>query len=270
MDNRRLFLAIAVSLAILLGFQYLLPRHNPAQQRQIAATQTKDSPSGPNPVSSPLGSTPVAQVPPAPLPADVPRLPIEAPRVQGSIDLLGARLDELVLRDYRETVSKDSPLESLLRPVSDPRPYYVQFGWSAAPGSAVALPDLDRTVWHAEDGGALTPAHPVTLSWDNGQGVTFLIHLAVDQDYMFTVRQEVRNASGAPVSVFPWTRLRRDYTPPTQGYYILHEGFVGVLGGRLQELTYAKSKTEAKDKPAGSPTTTPATAAGRASPTSTG
>ncbi len=250
MDTRRLFLAIGISLAILLGFQYLLPRHNEAQQRQLAATATKDSPSGANPVSSPLGSNPVPQVPAAPLPANVPRLKIEAPRLEGSISLLGARLDQLVLRDYHETVSPTSPLESLLRPQSDPRPYYVQFGWTAAPGASVALPDIDRTLWTA-DTDALTADHPVTLSWDNGQGLTFRIRLAIDADYMFSVTQSVQNAGGAPVTLFPWSRLRRDYTPPTSGYYILHEGFVGVLGERLQELTYAKSKTAAADKPGG-------------------
>ena len=250
MDNRRLFLAIAISLAILLGFQYLLPRQNVAQQRQIAATVTKNSPSGTNPVSSPLGSSAVPQTPAAPLPANVPRLRIVAPRLEGSVDLLGARLDQLVLRDYHETVSTSSPLESLLRPQSDPRPYYVQFGWTGAPGTTAALPDLDRTVWTAS-GDALTPEHPVTLSWSNGQGLTFRIALAVDADYMFTVRQSVENAGSTPVTLYPWSRIRRDYTPPTSGYYILHEGFVGVLGDRLQELTYAKSKTEAAGKPAG-------------------
>ena len=239
MDQKRLFLAIAISIAILLGFQLLLPK--PAPQRTQQATQSTPAELAPRPtgdVAAP-GTQPMA-VPP---PREVPRVKIAAPRVQGSISLVGARLDDLVLRDYREEVDPDSPLVRLLEPRADPQPYYVQFGWTAD-SPDVKVPDLDAT-WTAS-APELTARTPVTLSWDNGAGQVFEIALSVDANYLFTVEQRVRNTGGAAVSVHPWSRIRRDYTPKTAGYYILHEGMLGVLGGRLQEQTYQKAKTESE------------------------
>ena len=146
-----------------------------------------------------------------------------------------------MLRDYHVEVSPESPQVRLLEPKTDPQPYYVQFGWT---GEGLKLPEAD-TVWTAS-APALTPRKPVTLSWDNGAGQVFQIVLSVDDNYMFSVEQRVQNNSGAPVKVYPWSRLRRDYKPHTAGYYILHEGLLGVLDGRLQEQTYDKAKSEAE------------------------
>ena len=140
----------------------------------------------------------------------------------------------------------NSPNVRLLEPRSEAQPYYVQYGWSAAPGEQVKLPDND-TVWTGS-GGTLSAGHPVTLSWDNGAGLTFQITLSVDDDYMFTVQQSVKNATGAPVKLFPWARIRRDYTPEVAGYYILFEGLLGVVDGKLQESTYSNAKSEGEKK----------------------
>ena len=239
MDQKRLFLAIAISVAILLGFQLLLPKPAPRTVQQ--ATQSTPTELAPRPTGD--VAAPGTQPMPVPPPRDVPRLKIAAPRVQGSISLLGARLDDLVLRDYHEEVDPDSPLVRLLEPRADPQPYYVQFGW-AADSPDVKVPDLDA-VWTAS-APELTTATPVTLSWDNGAGQVFEIALSIDANYMFTAEQRVRNAGSAAVSVHPWSRIRRDYTPTTAGYYILHEGLLGVLGGRLQEQTYQKVKSESE------------------------
>jgi len=239
MDQNRLFLAIAISVAILLGFQFLLPKPPPPQQAALQTTQSTPTNATPAPtreVATP-GTQPVA-VPP---PRDVPRLRISAPRVEGSVSLLGARLDDLVLRDYREQVDLNSPLVRLLEPRADPQPYYVQFGWTAD-SADTKVPDLD-TVWTAS-APELTMAGPVTLSWDNGAGQVFEIALSVDANYMFIAEQRVRNTGATAITVHPWSRIRRDYTPTTAGYYILHEGLLGVLGGRLQEQTYDKAKSE--------------------------
>ncbi len=239
MDQRRLFIAIAISIAILLGFQLLLPKPQRPQEAALQTTQATPAVATPRPtgdVAAP-GTQPVA-VPP---PRDVPRLKIAATRVQGSISLVGARLDDLVLRDYHEQVSPESPLVRLLEPRADPEPYYVQFGWTAD-AAGIKVPDLDA-VWSAS-APELTVGHPVTLSWDNGAGQVFEIVLSIDDYYMFTAEQRVRNSGSAAVALHPWSRIRRDYKPVTAGYYILHEGLLGVLDGRLQEQTYDKAKTE--------------------------
>ncbi len=244
MDQKRLFLAIVISIAILIGFETLMPHRNQPQLAQSASQVTRTTPSegAPAPTGNPAapGTEPVAVAPPR----EVPRLPIDAPKLKGSISLVGARLDDVVLRDYHETIDKASPLVRWLEPPSDPQPTYIQYGWTAAPGNTAALPGND-TLWTAPAGGALRPGHPVTLTWDNGAGLTFSLVFTIDDNYMFGVEQRVHNATGAPVQLYPYARVKRDYTPQTAGYYILHEGLLGVIGGTLKEQTYKNAKSEA-------------------------
>ncbi len=245
MDQKRLFTAILLSIAILLGYQLVARRYLPQppqstpQSQQSALNKTATPPEG-----GPAEGAPAA--PAAPVPANVPRLRIAAPAVRGSINLRGARIDELVLNDYRQTDAPNSPDVQLLEPASSKNPYFVQYGWSAPAGETMPLPGED-TVW-AASAPELQVGHPVTLSWNNGQGVDFRIVLSIDEHYMLSVRQEVQNASGQPVRLFPWSRVRRDYTPETAGYYILFEGLLGVADGRLQEYKYNQVEADAKKR----------------------
>jgi len=166
---------------------------------------------------------------------------IENPRVAGSINLRGARIDDLVLATYRESLAPDSPQVRLLAPRDSQAPYFAQWGWTSADGRT-RVPD-NETDWTAS-GGALTPDSPVTLSWDNGQGQVFEIVLSVDAEYMISAEQRVRNTGPEAAVVLPWVRIRREHTPRVAGFFILHEGFTGVLGGRLREVTYAAAKSE--------------------------
>ncbi len=138
----------------------------------------------------------------------------------------------------------------ILEPKSDPQPYYVQYGWSAPAGSTVKVPD-SNTLWTAS-GNELGVDKPVTLSWDNGEGLVFEIALAIDDNYMFTAQQRVRNTGTTPVTLYPWSRISRDYTPATLGTYVLHEGMVGWLDGHLKEVKYSDAKSEAQ-KNSGAP-----------------
>jgi YidC/Oxa1 family membrane protein insertase len=237
MDQKRLFLAIAMSLAILLGYQYFVAPHMP--QPPIAPVQTTAAP------TAAANAAPMAVAGP-PVPKVVPRVKIDAPRVRGSISLLGARLDDIVLTDYRETLAPDSPFVRLLEPRSEEHPYYVQYGWTAGSGETVKLPDNDTTWTASAD--TLTTKAPVTLSWDNGAGLTFKIELAIDNDYLFTVKQSVTNNGGQPVKLLPWSRIRRDYKPQVAGYYVLFEGLYGVADGTLKEMKYDDTKSEGDKK----------------------
>jgi YidC/Oxa1 family membrane protein insertase len=249
MDQKRLFLAIAVSLAILLGFQMLIAPHLPKPPPKPVAEVTTPNAASPTPAegSPGTGASPTTVV--GSVPKNVPRVKISAPRVAGSISLLGARLDDLILTQYRETIQPNSPDVRLLEPRSDEHPYYIQYGWSAAGNDSVKLPGND-TVWTAS-AQQLSPGRPVTLSWDNAAGLTFKIELSVDDDYMFAVRQSVHNATGQPIQLFPWSRIRRDYKPQLEGYYVLFEGLLGVVDGTLQETSYDKAKSEGEKKAGG-------------------
>jgi YidC/Oxa1 family membrane protein insertase len=250
MDQKRLLLAISISLAILVLFQlvaeHFVPHPPPhVASQNLSRTQQSTVVKG-HQLTQNLEPVVTSGAPPSANAGAraAPRLAIDAPAVSGSMSLVGARLDDLVLRDYHLTVKKTSPLVRLLSRASGPKPYYVQFGWNAAPGSATALPG-SNTLWTAS-APTLSPGHPVTLSWNNGSNVIFKLVMHVDDQFMFTVQQVVENKSGQPVSVYPWSRIRRDYLPPVPGIYILHKGPLGVFNRTLHELDYADTKSQGK------------------------
>lgn len=245
MDNRRLLYAISISLAIMVVFQvlsgYLLPKPPPKPAVHTATTRTV-APSTATTAPAAAGGGVSAAM--AAKEAAAPRVTIDAPSVQGSMSLLGARLDDLVLTHYHQTVKKTSPLVRLLSRAGGAKPYYVQFGWDAAPGEHLAVPGSD-TLWKSS-GGTLSPGHDVTLSWDNGAGVTFQILLAIDANYMFTVQQRVVNGTGAKIEVYPWSRIRRDYLPEVESSYILYKGPLGAFKGTLHQMGYGDVRSNAK------------------------
>jgi len=158
--------------------------------------------------------------------------------LRGSIALKGGRIDDLALLKFRETVDPKSPPIFLLSPSGTADPFYAEFGWTGAAGANVKLP-TSETVWTQSGSGALTINHPVTLTYDNGEGFEFRRTIAVDDKYLFTLKDEVTNKSANPVALYPYALISRHGTPHTAGYYILHEGLIGVLGDSgLQEFTY--------------------------------
>jgi YidC/Oxa1 family membrane protein insertase len=260
MDQKRLIIAIAISIAILMGFQLFMPHPQPAPSQTTGQTapghtapgQTGPGQTGPGqtgPGQTGPGPTPAAgavspgAAPPANVaarsalpPREVPRVKISAPSVLGSISLVGARLDDIVLRDYRETTDPTSPRVKILEPSTSAQPYFVQFGWSAPAGSTPKLPD-SNTLWTAS-APELGVGHPVTLSWNNGAGLMFEITLAIDDNFLFTVQQRVHNTGATPVSLYPWSQISRDYTPVDLGTTVLYEGLIGDIDGGLYDSNF--------------------------------
>src|SRR5208337_617728 len=252
-DTRNLFLAIAMSVLVMAAWQYFYA--GPLYQRQHQAqTQTQTNAAAPQSteqqpvVAAPGGASApvsVATETVAEALAANPRVAIDTPSLGGSIDLKGGKLDDLVLKDYRETISKESPLIRLFSPSGAPDAYWAETGFVSASG--VKTPTLD-TVWTA-DVKTLTPAQPVTLTWDNGAGLVFKRVISVDDKYMFTVTDSVANDGDAAASMRPYALILRRGRPNVAGYSVLHEGFVGVIGDSgVQEVTYA-----AIDKDSGRP-----------------
>ena len=223
MDNQRnLILAITLSVLVFLGWNFLSSRFFPV----AAPPATKIENGKQVPLPSP--DTPKAAVARdrAAVLGETKRVPIATPRVSGSINLTGARLDDLVLLDHRQTVARNSPPVRLLSPGGAPEAYFAQFGWA---GSGVALPGPD-TVWTVE-GARLTPGTPVTLRWDNKRGQRFAIRVAVDRNYMFTVRQSVANASVTPVTVRPYGLVSRVGVSKDPSSWTMHTGPIGAFDG---------------------------------------
>ncbi len=274
MDQKNLILAIVVSVAILLGYQMLVEQPKIArEQAQKAARQqtTEQTANRPAPQGAPAPSgagAPGTTVPPkagsgatgqVPGPAATTagtaaaseavtraaalarsaRVRIATPSIDGSVALDAGRIDDVSLRKYRLTTDPKSPEIKLLLPPGVQHPYFAEFGW-VAQGSSPKLPG-PNTVWHAAQA-MLTPSAPVTLTWDNGEGLSFERTIAVDDNYMFTITQRVRNTGTQPVTLLPYGLISRTGTPPAEGTYLLHEGGVGVLKGSLKEVGYDDMK----------------------------
>src|SRR5262252_7631459 len=165
---------------------------------------------------------------------------IDSPTLRGSVALKGGRIDDLALARYHETVDPLSPAIVLLSPPGSPQPYYAEFGWVGAAGSNVKVPEPD-TEWRQEGSGELRIGEPVTLVYDNTAGLIFRRTISVDDKYLFTINDEVKNAGAAPVTLSPYALVSRHGTPQTLGLYILHEGLIGVFGDEgLQKETYSE------------------------------
>ena len=262
-DNRNTILAVILSGLVLIGWQYFfnMPQMEKQRAQQAQMEQAKQAAQPGSPAGSP--ATPQAgapsapnapaATPPAAAPvvvnrevaiAAAPRIKIETPKISGSIALKGARIDDLALTQFRTTVDPKSPAVVLFSPSGSPTPYYAEFGWVAAAGSTVRLPDRD-TLWQQEGSGSLAPNSPVTLKYDNGDGLTFRRTIAIDERYLFTVKDDVTNVGSAPVTLYPFALISRHGTPKVEGYYILHEGLIGYLGEQgLQEYSYSKIDEE--------------------------
>jgi YidC/Oxa1 family membrane protein insertase len=263
-DSKNTILAIVLSAIVLIVWQYFfaLPQEK-ARQEQLAQQQAQTQKTNPPAQGQAQGQTPAAtpaapgsagappQVPgaaPAAVPgspvtrdaaiAASPRVPIATDSLQGSIALKGGRIDDLALVKFRETVDPKSPPIVLLSPSGSPEPFYAEFGWTNAAGANVAVPTAD-TVWKQEGSGPLGVDKPVTLTWDNGQGLQFRRTISVDDKYLFTVKDEAANKSDKPVALYPFALISRHGTPHTLGYYILHEGLIGKFGDSgSKEVTY--------------------------------
>ena len=262
-SQKNMILAIVLSLAVLLGWQYMFVwpkeqerrRQAQAQQTIVPGTQANGTTGATPPVSA-SGSLPTAAALPTmqnalsrPTALGLsPRVAIDTPSLTGSIALKGGRVDDLVLAKYRDTTELNSANVVLLDPPGVKDSYFAEFGWVPAAGQTVTVPKSD-SLWTQQNSGALTPSTPVILTFDNGQGELFRRTISVDDRYMFTVKDEVENKSSSPIALQPYGRIYRVGTPKTSGFAVLHEGLIGVLSPDtavgLQEVNYSDLTKEA-------------------------
>jgi len=250
-DNKNLILAIVLSVVILFGFDLYFaamrpPPPPPAEQPATTAEQApgQASPTAPGSPTATGGATRGPTIPGAAPTVDAglsreallksgPRVSIQSKRLHGSMALRGGVFDDITMPDYRETLSPDSDEIVLMRPRGAEDAYFAVFGWS---GGDLPLPGTE-TPWQA-DGKTLSPDTPVTLTWNNGQGLKFTRTVAMDENYLFTVTQRVQNTTDKAVALYPYGYVKRRSTPEVTGFYILHEGLLGVFDDQLQEVDY--------------------------------
>jgi YidC/Oxa1 family membrane protein insertase len=257
MDQKNFIVAIVLSVLIIFGWQHFFPaKHTPPQE----TTQSTASPSTPgattpaapggqgtNAPNAPNSAAPAAEqfVSRTEALARSPRVTFDTPQLIGSIALKGGRIDDVRLAKHRETLDPNSDPVPVLSPVGSEHPYYAEFGWSASDPS-IKLPGPD-TLWTA-DKATLEPGKPVRLTWDNGQNLTFVLTVSIDEHFLFDVKQSVENKSDKPVTLFPWGLVVRFGEPPPEGTYVLHEGPYGVFNGSLKEFSYKDFKGDKQDK----------------------
>jgi YidC/Oxa1 family membrane protein insertase len=258
-DQKNLLLAIVLTGIVLIGWQYFFAVPQLEKQKQIAQQQQQQTQLAPDAQPGAPAQTAPGTVPQAPgLPSTTaaltreaalalsPRIRIDTPHVSGSLALKGGRIDDLALVLYRETVDPNSPPIELLAPSGSPHPFYAEFGWTGAAGTTAKLPGAD-TLWRQEGTGTLSIGHPVTLVYDNGEGLQFKRTITVDDRYLFTVNDSVANSGTAPVTLYPYALISRHGTPPP-GYGVSHEGPVGVMGDKCLRQASFSFYTECQEE----------------------
>ena len=231
-EMKGIYWAVILSIAVIFATNYFFPR-KPAVTQSVPEApvvenlsakedaQTTDSlPETPLEISEVIGQDT--------------RIKIENAAVSGSIRIKGARFDELLLNKYKQTLEEDSADVELFAPAKTASPYYAEFGWLSQDGS-IRTPGTD-TLWTVK-GRELTPQTPVTLEWNNGQGLTFIRRISLDDNYMFSIEQSVENNTGRNITLYPYGLISRIHNQETASS-VVHEGLIGVVDNNLKEIKY--------------------------------
>ena len=223
-EQKNLLLAIVASLIILLIFQYLFPTERKMIEENVEAeNEIKEIPQ-----EKILDREEIVK--------NNKRIYFsESSRIKGSISLIGARFDDVILKDYKETIKPESRQVTLLSPNNTLNPYFVELGWMSQEN--INLPNKNSE-WQLIEGKELGPENHITIKWVSPEGIEFFRKIEVDKDYLITVEQKVTNVSNKDISLTQYGRINRTGTPKTSGFYILHEGPIAVLNERLIEIDY--------------------------------
>ena len=234
-EQKNLFLAIGLSIAIIVVFQLFFPQQTPLkktvsevnEQIQPATSIDDNSAITTQEIKSKEEIINISK-----------RVIINTPSLSGSINLKGAILDDLILLKYNEQLNDNSKKITLFSPDGTSNPYYFELGWKqlSNESSIIELPTLE-TQW-ASSGSSLYENSPITLSWTNKQNITFKIIFEIDQNYLFNISQIIENNSNTTVKVFPYRLIKRINFPKTINFFILHEGLISQLDEKLLEKKY--------------------------------
>ena len=243
-ETRNLVAAISLSMAVLIGYQlfFVEPKKDIAQKENIVK-ESDDSANIPIPQNFDNGIVASDNTEPKSSNKPVPRISMISKEVSGSISLRGARIDDITLTQYKETLEPESELIKLLLKSNGDSPYFIEFGWSSPDG--IKVPN-GKSLWKSSSN-ILSPDKNITLKWDNGENITFYQDISVDDSFMITVNQRVENNSNNSVTLYPYGLIRRAGEPKTIDFFVLHEGPLGVFDGTLSEKSYG-DLTEAGKK----------------------
>ena len=231
-EQKNLFLAIGLSIAIIVIFQFLIPSQ-PIQKSNIENNEIIEPATS---IDEKISTSVNIIRPKEEILSKNQRVIIKTPSLKGSINLKGAILDDLALSNYKVSLDENSKNIELFLPDGTSNPYYVEIGWKQINEKSIDLPNLE-TEWESNST-TLSSNNNVVLSWKNNQNITFKITYEIDENYMFSIKQEIFNGSNKKIDVFPYRLIKRINTPDTINFFILHEGLISLLNDELLEKDY--------------------------------
>jgi len=246
MENRNVIIAVILSTAILIGWSMYFENPDEAQRKRLelqGKTETQTNIQKPETPQT-AKTNPTKGISRSDALKETDRVFIENSNLSGSISLRGALIDDIILKNYRETLDKSSKPIVVLSPKKSEDGYFVESGW-ATTKSDVKVPD-NNSVWQIREGKKLTPASPVTLEWNNREGVVFSKKIEVDDKYLFKITETIRNEKSKTIELFHYSQITKNTKPNTENFYILHEGLIGVVDKNLKEETYSTIEKEKK------------------------
>ena len=238
MDSKNVLMAIVLSTLVLVFWSTFF--EPPPVERQIAEDQVIKS--------EELSSPSIEKVELSKKIArddtidSVARVKIENNNIKGSISLQGAIIDDIIFKNYKESLESDQKV-IFLNPKSSDEGYYIETGWASNSNEKLKLP-LDNTIWKVKGNKVLTPNKPIVLEWDNNEGLIFTKKIELDDKYLFKISQGIKNTSNKSYEFFPYAQITRNYKPDVIPIYILHEGFIGMFDDELKEEDYEDVEDE--------------------------
>ena len=246
MENRNVIIAVILSTAILIGWSMYFENPDEAQRKRLeiqGKTETQTNIQKPETPQT-TKANPTKAISRGEALKEGDRVSIENSNLAGSISLRGAIIDDIVLKNYRETLDKNSKPIVVLSPKKSDEGYFVESGW-ATTKSDIKVPD-NNSIWQIKDGKKLTPTTPVTLEWNNREGIIFTKKIEVDNKYLFKITETIRNEKNKTIELFHYSQITKSTKPNTENFYILHEGLIGVVDKNLKEETYSTIEKEKK------------------------
>ncbi len=246
MENRNVIIAVILSTAILIGWSMYFENPDEAQRKRLeiqGKTETQTNIQKPETPQT-TKANPTKAISRGEALKEGDRVSVENSNLAGSISLRGAIIDDIVLKNYRETLDKNSKPIVVLSPKKSDEGYFVESGW-ATTKSDIKVPD-NNSIWQIRDGKKLTPTSPVTLEWNNREGIIFSKKIEVDNKYLFKITETIRNEKNKTIELFHYSQITKNTKPTTENFYILHEGLIGVVDKNLKEETYSTIEKEKK------------------------
>jgi YidC/Oxa1 family membrane protein insertase len=226
-DMSRYLFAIVLAMAVLFGWQLIFP----PEQREITNNEIIEQQDNIQLSVSPEDVQNYSE------PCQEERVLIQSNKITGSINLCGAKIDEIFLKDFKTSTRENSDFVQFFNPKDSENAYWVESGWKAPKNIRYDLPGTD-TLWVLEEGQTLTPDTPVIISWNNQNGLTFKQKISIDENYIFKIEQIIINNSPGSITVFPFQQLSRKEAPDVQALGLLHEGPTGYFDDQLEEVDY--------------------------------